>query len=68
MEWEDKVKDIENRFIALCQNDGVDEALEWLSGDFHSEAKSNAGYFLMGCMSDYFEELVVTKTREIHGD
>jgi len=68
MDWEDKIEDIENRFIALCDKDGVDEAIIWLAGSFMTEAFNNAGFILTGGNSDYFEHMISEKAKEVHGD
>jgi len=68
MEWEDKVKDIEHRFMALAVTDNLDEAMYWLAGSFKGEAVVNAGFALLTGNNVYIQELIVAKAKEVHGD
>ena len=68
MDHEDKIKDIEKRFMVLVKSDGVDEAVYWLSGLFKQEAINNAGLTLLSGNNIYIQSLIVEKAKEVHGD
>ena len=68
MDHEDKIKDIENRFMAMSEKDGLDEAMYWLAGAFKQEAINNAAVILVTGNNVYIQELIVAKAKEVHGD
>jgi hypothetical protein len=68
MDHEDKIKDIEIRFIALVSSDGLDEGMYWLAGAFKQEAINNAADTLLTGNNVYIQELIVAKAKEVHGD
>ena len=68
MDWEDKIKAIETRFVRLAVGDNLDEAMYWLAGSFKGEAVVNAATALLTGNNVYVQELIVAKAKEEYGE
>ena len=59
---EDKCREVEQEFKAIAEQDGLDDAISYLSESFYKEALDNAALILLGGNdNDYFEQLISTK-------
>ena len=59
---EDKCRDVEQEFKAIAEQDGLDDAISYLTESFLNEAINNAALILLGGdNNDYFEQLISTK-------
>ncbi len=68
MEQEDKIKDIENRFMVLAKADGLDEAVYWLAGAFNQSAIDGVANCLVTGFTSFIDDLFIAKAKEVHGD
>lgn len=59
---EDKCREVEQEFKAIAEQDGLDDAISYLTESFINEAINNAALILLGGKdNDYFEQLISTK-------
>ena len=59
---EDKCRDVEQEFKAIAEQDGLDDAINYLTESFLNEAINNAALILLGGNNnDYFDNLISTK-------
>ena len=60
--YEDKVKEVEDKFKELAEDDSLSVAMEYLAGQFVDEAFSNVPNLILGYKdNDYFLNLIRTK-------
>ena len=59
---EDKCREVEQEFKAIAEQDGLDDAISYLTESFINEAINNAALILLGGNeNDYFEKLISAK-------
>jgi len=59
---EDKCREVEQEFKAIAEQDGLDDAISYLTESFLNEAINNAALILLGGKdNDYFEQLISDK-------
>lgn len=68
MDHEDKIRDVEIRFISLAVTDGLDEAVYWLSGSFNQDAINVVASCLVTGFTSCVDDMFSAKAKEIHGD